>query len=77
MSTTLDQLQRLQKDTEWLHSHYNELIESHNQEYVAIKNQGVIEHDTNFHELKKKLEGRKIEPNNILIEFIRDKRNQL
>jgi hypothetical protein len=78
MHTILDEeLEQFERDTEWLHGHYNELIEKFNQEYVAIKNQEIIEHDINPDELKQKLKGKGIEPKNILVEFIRDKRNEL
>jgi DNA polymerase III alpha subunit (gram-positive type) len=78
MSLILDEeLERFDKDTEWLHSHYDELIEKFNQEYVAINNQDVIEHDNSLEKLKQKLRERGIESTNILIEFIRDKRDQL
>jgi hypothetical protein len=78
MSLILDEeLERLDKDTEWLHSHYDELIEKFNQKYVAINNQQVIEHDNNLDKLKQKLQQQGIESTNILIEFIRDKREQL
>ena len=77
MSTILDRLQQIQKDTEWLHSYYDELIKKHDQEYIAIKNQNVVEHDVDLDELKKKLKGRNIEAKNVLIEFIRDKKNQV
>jgi regulator of sigma D len=78
MSAILDEeLEQFEKDTEWLHSNYNELIQKHNQEYVVIKNQNVIEHDRNLDGLKQKLKERKMALSNVLIEFIRDKRNQL
>jgi hypothetical protein len=69
-----EQLQHFDKDTEWLRSHYDDLIEKHNQEYVAIDNQDVIAYDNNLDKLKQKLAEKHIEFTDILIEFIRDKK---
>jgi hypothetical protein len=69
-----EQLQHFDKDTEWLHSHYDGLIEKHNHEYVAVDNQDVIAYDNNLDKLKQKLAEKHIESTDILIEFIRDKK---
>jgi hypothetical protein len=78
VSTILDEeLEQFDRDTEWLRSHYDELLEQFNQEYVAIRNQQVIESAKDLDELKQELREKNIEPKDILVEFIRDKRNQL
>jgi Family of unknown function (DUF5678) len=78
VSTIVDEdLEQLDMDSEWLHSHYDELLEKFNQEYVAIRNQQVIASANDLDELKQDLREKNIDYNNILVEFIRDKRNQL
>lgn len=78
MTTVLeDELYQLERDTKWLHAHYNELIDMYNEEFVAVKNEDVIRHEKDWERLKFKLEKIGIKPSEILIEYIRDKRNQL
>jgi len=56
VSTILDEeLEQFDRDTEWLRSHYDELLEQFNQEYVAIRNQQVIESAKDLDELKQEL----------------------
>jgi hypothetical protein len=78
MSTALDEdLDRLDKDSRWLHSQYVELINKFNEEYVAIKNEDVLTHDKNLENFKTKLKEEGLKPSEVLIEYIRDKRNRL
>lgn len=78
MATTLEEkLDEVDNEVKWLHANYNELINKHNQEFVAIKNEGIIEHAKELESLKVKLEGKGIKTSDVLIEFIRDKRNQV
>jgi transcriptional antiterminator Rof (Rho-off) len=79
MTIVLDDIktQEFIKDGEYLHTHYNELIRHHNQEYVAIKNQKVEESANTIDELEKLLNKKNIELGTILVEFIRDKRNYM
>ena len=77
MTLVLDEksLQEYVKDGEYLHTHYNELIKSHNHQYVAIKNQKVFRHAKTIDELHSILQKENIIPGTILVEFIKDKRN--
>lgn len=78
MATVLDdELNQLETDTEWLHTQYNELIRKHDGEFVAIKNKTVIANDKNWEKFKAELEKIGIKPSEILVEYIRDKRNNL
>jgi hypothetical protein len=44
MVTTLeDELNEIDNDVKWLHGNYNELINQYNEDYIAIKNQNIID----------------------------------
>ncbi len=61
----------------WLHSNYNDLIITYNGRYVAIRNRIVIDDDADLDKLKEKLSQRGIESATVLVEFIKDKSNEL
>jgi Family of unknown function (DUF5678) len=78
MTTVLDdELDEADKDTEWLHNHYNELVEKYDQQHIAIKNKDVIEKDKELDGLILKLKQKGVEPADVLIQFIRNKRNEI
>lgn len=77
MATQLEQeLDQLDKDTKWLRTQYNELLKKFNERFVAIKNENIIDDDININELKDKLAKKDMELSDVLVEFIRDKRDQ-
>ncbi len=65
------------EDSRWLHSNYNDLIITYNGRYVAIRNRTVIDDDADLDKLKEKLSQRGIESATVLVEFIKDKSNEL
>jgi uncharacterized protein DUF5678 len=70
-----EQLERLDRDTKWLHTNYNELLKKHEGRFVAIKDQNIVAEDSSRDEFERKLTQMGIGPTDVLIEFIRDKRN--
>jgi hypothetical protein len=70
-------LKELEEDTKWLHSNYDTLLSNYNEEFIAIKNQQTLEHDKKMDKLREKLKQRQIDPSQLLIEYIRDKRNEI
>jgi hypothetical protein len=78
MNATIEQeLDQLEKDSEWLHNHYNDIVGRFSEEFVAIKNQHIIAHHRNLDNFKKELEDKNVNPSEILIEYIRDKRDSI
>jgi hypothetical protein len=79
MSNILDEerAREFAEDVKWLHSNYNDLINTFNGQFVAIRNKTIIDHDENIDRLKEKLKQKGVETATILVEFIRDKRNQI
>jgi len=73
----MERVKEFQEDVKYLHSNYNDLINKFDKQFVAIKKQEVIEHDKDLDRLKEKITQRGIEPTTTLVEFIRDKRNEL
>jgi hypothetical protein len=78
MGTMLDdELIEIDNDVKWLHINYNDFINRYDGDFVAIKNQSVIDHDKQLDNLKEILERKGIKLSEVLIEFIRDKTNQI
>jgi hypothetical protein len=71
------ELKELEEDTKWLHYNYDTLLSNYNEEFIAIKNQQTLEHDKKMDKLREKLKQRQIVPSQLLIEYIRDKRNEI
>jgi hypothetical protein len=74
---TEQELKELEEDTKWLHFNYDILLSNYNEEFIAIKDQQALEHDKDLDKLREKLERRQIDPSQLLIEYIRDKRNEI
>jgi hypothetical protein len=48
------ELKEFVEDTKWLQSHYDEVLDKYNEQYIAIKNQGVLESGETIEELLSK-----------------------
>lgn len=69
----LEELIELQKDSEFLKESYNNLKKRYVNQYVAIKDRDVIVHHKNIETVLKKLKEKRLNPANILIEFLHPK----
>jgi len=63
-------LQELCKDSEFLRSAYDRLKIQFENQYIAIKNQKVIDHDRDLNQLIKSIRAKNLDPASILIEFL-------
>jgi len=73
MGVVMNELQSLlefEKDNRWLHLNMSKLRREHADEFVAIKNEKIIDCSKDINDLFKKLEKRKEKPNEIVIEFV-------
>jgi hypothetical protein len=64
-------------DSIWLHKNYNELIKEFYLEYVAIKNHSIVAHNKEMNEFERELKQNNIDRLDVVVEFIRDKRNEI
>jgi hypothetical protein len=64
-------------DSKWLHKNYNELIKEFYLEYVAIKNRAIVAHNKEMTEFERELKQNNIDRLDVVVEFIRDKRNEI
>jgi len=69
----LELLTRFKKDSEWLFSKLEEFREKFKNEFVAVENQEVIEHDKNLEKVMESLRNKGKNPSLILIRFIPEK----
>jgi hypothetical protein len=64
------ELQELQKDSEFLRSSHDRLKKQFENQYIAIKNQKVIDHNSNVEQLIKNIRAKNLDPALTLIEFL-------
>ena len=64
-------------DCKWLQKNYDELIKEFDLEFVAIRNHKVIAHHKEMNEFERELRQSNIAILDIVVEFIRDKRNEV
>ncbi len=55
MEIAIKKLKMFERNSKWLHRHYNELIKKYPYQYVAIKNQRVIDHDKDIKKLVERI----------------------
>ena len=74
---TDEQFKQFIDDSKWLQKNYNELIKEFNLEFVAIRNHKVVAHHKEMNEFERKLKQSNIAILDVVVEFIRDKRNEV
>jgi hypothetical protein len=75
--TTDEQFKQFIDDSKWLQRNYHELIKEFNLEYVAIRNHTVVAHHKEMNEFERELKQNDIAILDVVVEFIRDKRNEV
>ena len=74
---TEEQFKQFIDDSKWLQRKYNELIKEFNLEYIAIRNHKVVAHHKEMNEFERELKQCNIAILDVVVEFIRDKRNEV
>lgn len=64
-------------DSKWLQKNYNVLIKEFNLEYVAIKNHEVVAHGKEMNDFERVLKQLNIDRLDVVVEYIRNKRNEV
>ena len=59
-----------ERDAQWLDKNYSKLLEKYPDSFVAINNGEFVDASKNFQELLKKVESKKLNPANVMIEFV-------
>ena len=71
MESTIELLSNLEGSANWITDNYEELKKQHNNEWVAVLNKKVIDHDSNFGKLVSRLRKQFSKKyNEIALEFI-------
>ncbi len=76
-AVTDDQFNQFIDDSKWLQKNYNVLIKEFNLEYVAIKNHEVVAHGKEMNEFERVLKQLNIDRLDVVVEYIRNKRNEV
>ena len=72
-----EQFKQFIDDSKWLQRNYNELIKEFNLEFVAIRDHKVVAHHKEMNEFERELKQKNIAILDVVVEFIRDKRNEV
>jgi hypothetical protein len=64
------ELLNVQKDAEYLKKSYDSLKKNYENQYIVIKDGKVVVHNKNIDIILKLLKSKKINPSNVLIEFL-------
>lgn len=70
MNQDLQLIEKIENDSKWLQSHYDEIQEKYENEYIAIENGDVIANGNKISEIIKKLKQKGKNPALILVEFV-------
>ena len=74
---TDERFKQFMDDSIWLHKNYDELIKEFNLEYIAIKNHMVVAHGKEMNDFERDLKQLNIDRLNVVVEYIRNKRNEV
>lgn len=66
----IDAIMRMERDSEWLESVYNEIREKFVDKFIAVKNRQIIGNNSNLQDLLRDLRSNNEDPNSTLIQFI-------
>jgi len=69
-ASILQLLGSAEKDAKWLNNNYSKLLENYPDQFVAIHDGNFIDASKNFDDLISKIENKRFNPSNVLIEFI-------
>lgn len=72
-----EQFRKFDKNVEWFQSHYEKLKSQYNEEYVAIGNGGLLDHDPGLERLVERLRQKQVDMGAVVIEFLTNKKLQL
>ena len=68
----LNKLKQFKKDLDWFQNNYNDLKNDYKNEYVAIKDESLIDHDVSLNHLLNRLKNKYDDTNSIVVEFINE-----
>lgn len=74
----IDELKQFEEDMNWINEHYEELKQNYSEQYVAVHNRTVVDHDKEIKNLMARLREKYRErASSLAIEFITAKKDEL
>lgn len=67
-------LAAFKRDSNWFNSHERELEKKYKGEYVAVKDEKLIDHDSDFPALLKRLRKKGVKTENLFMDFVGDRK---
>lgn len=72
MQSDVEELKEFTKDITWFYNQYKQLLKTHRDEYIAVKNMKIIASGKNVKEVMIKVEKKGIDPSMTLIELVNE-----
>jgi len=66
----LQRLKQFKKELRYLQTHYQQIKSKHNNEFIAIKDENIVEYDSDSRQLEKKLKLKNVDLSQVLIKPI-------
>lgn len=66
----LKNLHNFNKDSDWISDNLDELRKEYADQYIAVRDSKVIDHDAELHKLLQRLREKNIDPGEIPVDFI-------
>jgi len=70
----LEKLKQFKKDVEWFQNNYTKLKKSYKNQYAAIKDETLLDHDKDLNLLINRLKTKYEDTNSIVVEYINGKK---
>ncbi|MCL4412433.1 MAG: DUF5678 domain-containing protein [Candidatus Thermoplasmatota archaeon] len=70
LSKEIKKLRKFNNDLDWFMANYEKLKEEYKSQYVAVKDQKIIDHDEKVEELFKRLKGKYGNISSLVVEYV-------
>lgn len=74
LSKEIKKLRKFNNDLDWFMANYEKLKEEYKSQYVAVKDQKIIDHDEKVEELFKRLKGKYGNISSLVVEYVSGER---
>lgn len=74
----IQEMERFEKDTDWLQKHYDKLAEKYPDEYIAVLNEKIVDHNRDLRRLMGRIEAKyPKERGRVAIKFVSPRKVEL
>jgi hypothetical protein len=70
----VEKLQKFKRDIRWFRANYEEIEKAYKGQHVAVENEAIVDSDTDYHELLRRLREHNKNPSSCVIEYVSDRK---